>query len=219
MRARLIDTALNLAMRLSSGRPSIDDVLKEAGVSRGTYYKYFDSVDDLMRSLVAELAYELVDLLDPLVTQVADPAVRVSCGMRYCLRLAGRHPALGNLLAHAGCPAFDETHRFIAVLRRDIEQGIREGRFSTVSVAVAMYLSAGSLAGGIHAMLAGASKSYPEEAAFCMLRGLGVDAEEAKAIAKMRLTNPKIPHGSMVARVLDAETASAHKRGPQKVSP
>jgi hypothetical protein len=42
-----------------------------------------------------------------------------------------------------------------------------------------------------------------------MLRGLGVDADEAKAIAKMRLVNPRIPDSSIVARLLGAQAPGA----------
>ena len=53
------------------------------------------------------------------------------------------------------------------------------------------------------------SKSYPEEAAFCMLRGLGVESDEAQAISKMRLANPRIPDNGIVARLLVAQTPGA----------
>jgi hypothetical protein len=65
------------------------------------------------------------------------------------------------------------------------------------------------MVGGIHSMGNGASKRYPDEAAFCMLRGLGVEADEAKAIAKLRLANPRIPDSSIVARLLGNQAPGA----------
>jgi AcrR family transcriptional regulator len=209
MRNHLMETVLILAVRNGSARPTIEEVLAESGASRGTFYKYFDSVPDLMNALGAAVAQDLSVVLDPLVTQTPDPAARLSGGLRISLRLAGKHPALGNLLVQSGWPHVEKSHPVFAALTRDIEAGIRQGRFSKVSLPVALNLVAGCMVGGIHSMGIGASKSYPDEAAFCMLRGLGVDADEAKAIAKMRLVNPRIPDSSIVARLLGAQAPGA----------
>jgi AcrR family transcriptional regulator len=209
MRNHLMETVLILAVRNGSARPTIEEVLAESGASRGTFYKYFDSVPDLMNALGAAVAQDLSGVLDPLVTQTPDPAARLSGGLRISLRLAGKHPAMGNLLVQSGWPNVDKSHPVFAALTRDIESGIRQGRFSKVSLPVALNLVAGCMVGGIHSMGIGASKSYPDEAAFCMLRGLGVEADEAKAIAKMRLVNPRIPDSSIVARLLGAQAPGA----------
>jgi TetR/AcrR family transcriptional regulator, ethionamide resistance regulator len=209
MRARVMDTVLILAARNAFVRPTIEEVLAESGVSRGTFYKYFDSVPDLMNAVGAAVAHELSCVLDPLVTQMSDPAARLSGGLRISLRLVGRHPPLGNLLVQSGWPNVDKSHPVYAALTRDIESGIRQGRFSKLSLPVALNMVAGCMVGGIHSMGIGASKSYPDEAAFCMLRGLGVESGEAQTISKMRLANPRIPDSGIVARLLGAQTPDA----------
>jgi hypothetical protein len=161
-----------------------------------------------MSALATNVAHELAGIFDPLVTQSPDPAVRISCGARLCLRLVGRHAALCNLLIQTGWPD-DRSHPIFVVLTRDLESGIRLGRFPEVSLPVALNLVVGCLLGGIHSMRGEASKTYPDEVAFCVLRGLGVQAEEAQSIAKMRLVNPKIPSSSIVARLIGAHTASS----------
>ena len=209
MRAHLMETVLILAARKAFVRPTIEEVLTESSASRGTFYKYFDSVPDLMNALGATVAHELSGVLDPLVTQTPDPAARLSGGFRISLRLAGRHPALGNILVQSGWPNVDKSHPVFAALARDIELGISQGRFSKVSSPVALNMVAGCMVGGIHSMGIGASKSYPDEAAFCMLRGLGVDSDEAQTISKMRLATPRIPDSGIVARLLVAQTPGA----------
>jgi AcrR family transcriptional regulator len=204
-----METVLILAARNAFVRPTIEEVLAESGASRGTFYKYFDSVPDLMNALGATVAHELSGVLDPLVTQTPDPAARLAGGLRISLRLVGRHPPLGNLLAQSGWPNVDKSHSVYAALTRDIELGIRQGRFSKVSVPVAINMVAGCMVGGIYSMGNGASKSYPDEAAFCMLRGLGVESDDAQAISKMRLANPRIPDSGIVARLLGAQTPDA----------
>ena len=209
MRAHLMETVFILVARNFFVRPTIEEVLTESGASRGTFYKYFDSVPDLMNALGAAVAHELLGVLDPLVTQTPDPVARLSGGFRMSLRLAGRHPALGNMLVQSGWPNVDKSHPVFAALSRDIELGIRQRRFSKVSLPVALNMVAGCMVGGTHSMGIGASKSYPEEAAFCMLRGLGVESDEAQAISRMRLANPRIPGSGIVARLLVAQTPGA----------
>jgi AcrR family transcriptional regulator len=199
-----MEAALVLAVRQSPARTLIDEVIAEADISRGTFYKYFDSVPALMAALASEVACELARLLDPLVEGFQDPATRLSCGLRIGLLLTHRHKVLGSLIVMAGWPNVDKTHLHFAVIKRDIETGIREGRFSKVSVDVALNLVVGSMIGGAYSMMEGAGKNYPEQAALCMLRGLGIDVEEAKQVAKVRLPKPKLPEDGIIARLLGA---------------
>ncbi|RWA51232.1 hypothetical protein AU476_24320 [Cupriavidus sp. UYMSc13B] len=43
---------------------SVNDVIREAGVSRGTFYKYFSSPDALIRELATEIANQIVRAVD-----------------------------------------------------------------------------------------------------------------------------------------------------------
>jgi AcrR family transcriptional regulator len=197
-----MEAALVLAARSSTSQTSIDEMLEAADVSRATFYKYYDSVPAVMGELAAEVAGELGLLLDPLVQQFPDPAVRLSCGVRLSLRFAGHHNAIGRLILRGGWPNVDKSHHIFRVMHRDIAQGIREGRFAQVSETVALNLVTGSLVGGIHSMLEGTDRDYPEQAALCVLRGLGVDLAEATKIATMTLPDSPIPGGGVVARML-----------------
>ncbi|QUN32293.1 helix-turn-helix transcriptional regulator (plasmid) [Cupriavidus sp. KK10] len=60
MRWRLLNSALKLVASKGHAAMSVDDVIREAGVSRGTFYKYFASPDVLIRELATEIASQIV---------------------------------------------------------------------------------------------------------------------------------------------------------------
>ena len=59
----------------------VDDIVKRARISHGTFYLYFSSKDDLFEQLVAEVASELSSLTDSL------PAIRPTTESRADLEL------------------------------------------------------------------------------------------------------------------------------------
>jgi AcrR family transcriptional regulator len=93
MRARLLDAGLATIVAHGVAGTSIDEIISAAQVSRGTFYKYFDSVTGLAAHLAQELAHEMGLVLDPLVTEEPDPALRVAVGSRMLLHFV-RHGVL-----------------------------------------------------------------------------------------------------------------------------
>ena len=60
MRAHLLDAVLVTYPGDEPGTPAvIDDVIRHANVSRGTFYKYFRSLGEAVEELAAQLADEL----------------------------------------------------------------------------------------------------------------------------------------------------------------
>lgn len=202
MRARLLDAGLATIVARGVAGTSIDEIVSAAQVSRGTFYKYFDSVSGLTAHLAQELARELGLVLDPLVTEQPDPALRVAVGSRMMLHLVRRHPAIGGLIIKSGWPDVDESHLFFEVVRRDIASGIRLKRFEPMPLDVAVSMVAGVLLGGMQSIVVGAARNYPEQATRRLLRGLGVSAAEAARLSATRLPRPVLPHEGIVARAI-----------------
>jgi AcrR family transcriptional regulator len=67
-RRRLIDVATRHFARRGFERASLNEILGEAGISKGSYYYYFDDKDDLFATV-------LEDAIDVLVTQLPMPAL------------------------------------------------------------------------------------------------------------------------------------------------
>jgi len=57
-RARILRAALQLFLRYGIRRTSIDDVAREAGIAKGTFYLYFDSKDTLFTAAAEHISAE-----------------------------------------------------------------------------------------------------------------------------------------------------------------
>lgn len=202
MRARLLDAGLATIVARGVAGTSIDEIISTAQVSRGTFYKYFDSVTGLAAHLAQELAHEIGLVLDPLVAEQSDPALRVAVGSRMTLHFVRQHPVIGGLIVKSGWPDVDESHLFFEVVQRDIALGIRLKRFEPMPLDVAVNMVAGVLLGGMQSIVVGAARNYPEQATLRLLRGLGVSAAEAARLSATRLPRPVLPHDGIVARAI-----------------
>jgi AcrR family transcriptional regulator len=184
MRARLLGTALQLVAERGAAALSIDDVIAAAEVSRGTFYKYFPSPESLVREVAFSLANELVQLADPVVRLRDDPAERVACGIRLVSRLALHHPAAAGFLVQLGWPDTEGENVLLAYVRRDIEKGIKRGRFREMPVSLALNMVSGAVMGAIHCMLKpSCAPDFAEMSAAATLRALGVPSKTAESIA------------------------------------
>ena len=54
----------------------VDDIVEAAGVSHGSFYRYFDNKDDLFRVLAEEASTQMIELLDGFPTAAESPALR-----------------------------------------------------------------------------------------------------------------------------------------------
>jgi AcrR family transcriptional regulator len=203
MRARLIEGAMNLVARNGPVATTIDDVIAEAQVSRGTFYKYFDAPASLVEAVAKDLSNEILRLIDPVVQQSEDPVVRMATGMRLALRLSNQHPTMGGFIVRLGWPHLPPDQLMFEYVPRDLELGMLQGKFVRMDMRVAMSLVAGILMGSIHTLLSGtAPADFPEQAAATVLMGLGVDRVTAHKVANARLKPIKIDGEGLIARTL-----------------
>lgn len=115
-RARTKAQLIAAAKALFSKRPweliTIDEVVKEAGVAKGTFYTHFNDLDELAAAVADELIYAFDDLIQPDRLSFSDPLERVAFGcdafLEQCLsdrgwaslasRMASSHPAVGRVV-------------------------------------------------------------------------------------------------------------------------
>lgn len=171
----------------------IDDVIRIAGVARGTFYNYFHTVEDLFQHVAAEMAHDMGDRIHGRLASHDDAAVRVSNGVRhFCLRAHQEHD-WGLFLAHFGL----STETLQMAIRKtallDIESGIATGRFRLRpdQAMCALALLSGATLAAMKLIISGveAPLRAGESVAELTLRALGLDAAEATALA----SSPLIP--------------------------
>lgn len=210
MRARLLAGAMQSVAAKGPGATSIDDVIALAGVSRGSFYKYFPSPDLLLRELGIEIANELIRLAEPVVLNRSDPAERVACGIRLVARLAHEHPLAATCLARMGWPDANGPHVLLDYVERDLADGIRQERFRPMPMALALNIVSGAVLGATHSMLVpGCEPDFAEQTAAAALRALGMKAIDADRIANKPLPAVEFSSPGLLAETLVAVGAEA----------
>ena len=78
-------------------------------------------------------------------------------------------------------------------VKRDLTDGIQQGRFTRMPIALALNIVTGAVLGATHCMLApGCESDFAEQTAAAALRALGVDAKRADHIARIPLKTVEI---------------------------
>ena len=85
MRAKLLDAAMRVYAERTGPEPVIDDVIREAKVSRGTFYKYFDSLEQVLVALGQELSNQMTSDILPIYDVLIEPWQRAAVGYRVFL--------------------------------------------------------------------------------------------------------------------------------------
>jgi len=102
MRERLIAATMDVYSQSPGGRrPVIDDVIRAADVSRGTFYKYFDTLDEVLVEIGRSAASEMLLSYDRLFSPLDDGAVMLATGPLMALARAAMDPPHGAIISHA----------------------------------------------------------------------------------------------------------------------
>jgi AcrR family transcriptional regulator len=169
-------------------------------VSRGIFYHYFRTVDDLREAVATEVGNAMMRAVDPAVQGEADPAVRVSTGVRLVLTLTRTQPYVGAFLSRGGIRALKANSLVMDFLPRDIESGIEAGRFGIDSSFMGVRLVVGPILAVLDDTLAKQqlSDSFVSRFAAAILRSLGIADKEADEIARRPLPHvePALAIGS-----------------------
>jgi AcrR family transcriptional regulator len=200
MRSRLLEAGLSVLGQAEDKSVVIDEVIRRAKVSRGTFYNYFDNAEHLLRLIADEAGTELMAVTTPIVLSSDDPAERVSTGIRSWISLVEQYPNLAPFFRRAGLYIL-ANERVRSDLPRDLALGMKAGRFTVEELELAFVLVAGTVLAAINTMAVGsAPKSYGSKLAERVLMSLGVEAKEAKFISRAKITKPKLQQDSLIVR-------------------
>jgi len=206
MRMRLIESALHVFASKGAEAAVIEDVIAMAEVSRGTFYNYFRTNEELLAAVVKELGNELLALVETVVIQCKDPAERLATGVRMALHTMRAHPLLAQFVARSGLAMAAHNSTAMAYLPRDIQAGMDSGRFFLSSVQVGLVLVLGTAHAAVAAMTlpeplpASLPDSYAEEVTHHLLLGLGMTEAQARKLVSTPITPVEFPEQALLAR-------------------
>lgn len=193
-RRKLLQTAFQLFAEQGLDVPIIDLVIRQAGLSRGTFYNHFRCERELFLAVAAEVSNEIVSSVDSQVLLHDNAAVRVACGVTLCVQLAQRYPLVAAFLVKGGAQAVFAGGGATNAIARDVQMGLKAGLFTLSDPALAIDLVLGPVLCTFGSLLQRPlSDAYVAELVGAILRSLGIGSEEAARVAALSFGQPQ-PH-------------------------
>ncbi len=206
-RARTRAQLVSAASVLFSKRPwtsiTIDDLVREAGVAKGTFYVHFDDMPALTAAVADDLIGSFDELIQPQRASTSNALLRIALGCDAFIEKALEDPEWASLLARMArsYPSVGETAR--ARLREDLQQVLEDSPRPRVSVDLAQEVALGVVLQVLAAIGQGrlsADDRLPAVGA--VLGAIGVGSREAAStVAKLaRVKRRATAAGAELAR-------------------
>jgi AcrR family transcriptional regulator len=191
-RARILEAARILLTSAPIASVTVDDVTREARLSRGAFYAHFRNLHELWAVVASELVSAIEDF-NPTVIPATDPVARIAVGCAAFISEAQRDPGWGALFARGVSvfPVVASAARERLTTSLQLAKG--EGRLTPFSMEVGFDLIFGAV---LQAMRSASearlsSRDVPDVVGG-ILRALGVHADEVNQ-ALRQLDNGMAP--------------------------
>jgi len=190
-RKRIHSAAMKLFAERGVTRVSISELAAAAGMARGTIYSHVADVETLFEDIAAQLAREMSGRVAAGFGDIGDSAQRLAIGVRQYIRRAHEEPLWGRFISRFGL-----SHALLqAVLSSepfdDLAAGVESGRYRITREqlpAMVCLVAGGTLAAMIPVLDGrGTWRDVGSDTAELMLVALGLDREEARALARADL--------------------------------
>jgi AcrR family transcriptional regulator len=160
-------------------------------MARGTIYSHVPDIDRLFEDVAGQLAQEMTERVVAGFAGIADPAQRLAIGVRQYIRRAHQEPLWGHFMSRFGLSPAVMCSVMSSAALTDFGAGVATGRYriapSQVSGMVAL-LAGGTLAAMLPVLDGhGTWREIGADTAGLLLAALGVDRDEARAIARSEL--------------------------------
>ncbi|ALF55355.1 transcriptional regulator [Nostoc piscinale CENA21] len=174
-RSNLIEAAYRVFARKEADAVTIDDIIAEAKVARGTFYNYFQTREDVLKAVAASLSDEMNQKIWAQSVAIDDPAERMAIAMRQFLHQAKQDATWGWVIVRIGLVAAPLSETIERGVLTDLQAGLRLGRFRVDSLQAATDLILGTGLMAMRSILEGHTEpDYPEQIAKIILKTLGV---------------------------------------------
>jgi AcrR family transcriptional regulator len=191
-RKRILEATFELMGNEKGLTVRIEEVCAAAKISRGTFYNYFTSLEQLFEVLAIELSHDLNSALVTKWDENQSYAEGSNAAVQHYLNYARRDPAWAWAMVHLsafgpafGAEAWDVCYRSLA-------NGIEAGEFDVPNATVARDLMTGTVLATVRTTLRG-GRSQPRVVAYHLLRAFGVPEARAKQIAEAPLPELVVP--------------------------
>jgi AcrR family transcriptional regulator len=183
-RSNLIAAAYRVFARKAADAVTIDDIIAEAAVARGTFYNYFQTREEVLDAVGGTISDEMNHRIWAQLKTIEDPAVRLSIALRQFLHQAMGDATWGWVIVRSGLVSAPLSETITQGLSTDLDAGISSQRFQVDDRQAAIDLILGTGLMAMRTILGGhVDPNYPEQISKLILKTLGVDDREAHSIA------------------------------------
>ena len=188
MRTKLLDAAMRVFAAPGASPPVIDDVIREANVSRGTFYNYFDSLDQVLLAIGQELNNQMTSDILPVYDVLTKPWQRAAVASRLFLVRALLDPKWAGFVTRAD--TWQHTTLVAEYMAKDLENGKAAGDFKFDRTDAATDFLMGASAHGIQAIQQGVENPnhYMDTSVRLTLASLGCSPSMCEAGVAFSIT-------------------------------
>lgn len=152
-RARILEAAVTVFASKGYHDTKVDDIVSESQTSKGSFYFYFPSKQDIFLALVDTFADLLENRLRDQINAETSGVVRVDVALRACLEIFGQYRGLAKiaLVQATGLGiAFEEKRRavndrFIQIIRENLDKAVADGSIPALDTKIAACAWMGAL--------------------------------------------------------------------------
>lgn len=180
-----------LFARRSVDAVTIDDVVAEAAVAKGSFYNHFPDKESLAQTIAEAVRIEIEKRVTAGNEGISDPAARLARGIAVYLRFARDEPRRARILLRLFPNETSAAAPINRGLARDIQAGVAQKRFDVASIQAAVVCVVGV---GTAAQARILDDPRPPETLRLSqqvlvqtLRGLGMRVREAGRISRATL--------------------------------
>ena len=179
MRARILDATLRVFARTHAGAPTIEDVVRESGISRGAFYLHFETLDQALVAAGLEVQNRMMSDINQVHEFLKEPWQRVAVGFRVFMVRAWRDPVWASFVTRLD--TWQRNSRLGESIYRDLERGREAGQFDFENLIVCTEFVMSASAGTVQAFRYGVDDpvGYMDAAEHLLFRTLGASPELA----------------------------------------
>jgi AcrR family transcriptional regulator len=201
-RARTKAQLIAAAKALFSKRPweavTVDEVVNEAAVAKGTFYGHFNDMNELAAAVADELIHSFDQLIQPQRLSISDPAVRIAFGCYAFMKTALEDRSWASLVARMGRSYQSVGQVARSRLSEDLRKALKQSPQAGLSLDLALEVTLGVILQVAAAIGEGRLEDGdPLEAVRCILAAIGVGKRDATSIiTRLASIHPTTLHSS-----------------------
>ncbi len=115
IREMILESASKLFARFGMKKTAVDEIARKSRLAKGTIYNYFESKDELIRSVFRREQERLFKRIKKMVNKESDPRRKLKKVIWERLRLISESPVLAQVLS-------EKRERLIAGLDKELER-------------------------------------------------------------------------------------------------